>query len=97
VAEACGIPNTMSNYKTEILKQICYTELVYERINKKLNKQLSKSEIEDLILTIVKETAETEFGKEGKNIYVTNKEKQVRLTINSNNYRIITADRLQKR
>jgi 20S proteasome alpha/beta subunit len=86
----------MNNYKTEILKQICYTELVYERINKKLNKQLSKSEIEDLILTIIKETAETEFEKAGKNIYVTNKENQVRLTINSNNYRIITADRLQK-
>jgi len=87
----------MNNYKTEILKKICYTELVYERINKKLNKQLSKSEIEELILKIIKETAETEFEKAGKNIYVTNKEKQVRLTINSNNNRIITADRLQKK
>jgi hypothetical protein len=84
----------MNNYKTEILKKICYTELVYERINKKLNMQLSKSEIEKLILTIIKETIETEFRKKGKNIYVINKEKQVRLTINSNNYRIITADRL---
>jgi hypothetical protein len=87
----------MNNYKTEILKKICYTELVYERINKKLNKQLSKSEIEELILTIIKGTTETEFEKTGKNIYVTNKEKQVRLTINSNNYRIITADHLQKK
>jgi uncharacterized protein YaaW (UPF0174 family) len=87
----------MNNYKTEILKKICYTELVYERINKKLNKQLSKSEIEELILTIIKETTETEFEKAGKNIYVTNKEKQVRLTINSNNYRLITADRLLKK
>jgi hypothetical protein len=86
----------MNNYKTEILKKICYTELVFERINKKLNKQLSKSEIEELILTIIKETVETEFEKAGKNIYVTNKENQVRLTINSNNYRIITVDRLQK-
>jgi uncharacterized protein YaaW (UPF0174 family) len=87
----------MNNYKTEILTKICYTELVYERINKKLNKQLSKSEIEELILTIIKETTETKFEKSGKNIYVTNKEKQVRLTINSNNYRIITADHIQKR
>jgi hypothetical protein len=86
----------MNNYKTEILRKICYTELVYERINKKLNKQLSKGEIEELILTIIEETAETEFKKAGKNIYVTNNEKQVRLTINSNNYRIITADHLQK-
>jgi hypothetical protein len=87
----------MINYKTEILKKICYTELVYERINKKLNKQLSKSEIEKLILTIIKETFETEFKKAGKNIYVTNKERQVILTINSNNYRIITAEHLQKK
>ena len=87
----------MNNFKTEILKKICYTELVYERINKKLNKQLSKSEIEELILTIIKETAEIDFEKEGKNIYVTNKEKQVRLTINSNNYRIITADHFLKK
>jgi hypothetical protein len=87
----------MNTYKTEMLKKICYTELAYERINNKLNKQLSKSEIEELILTIIKETAEIEFEKSGKNIYVTNNEKQVRLTINSNNYRIITVDRLQKK
>ena len=87
----------MNNYKTEVLKKICYTELVYERINKKLNKQLTKNKIEELILRIIKETNETEFQKTGKNIYVTNKEKQVRLTINSNNYRIITADYLQKK
>jgi len=87
----------MDNFKAEILKKICYTELVYERINKKLNKQLSKFEIEELILTIIKETSETKFEKAGKNIYVTNKEKQIRLTINSNNYRIITADHLQEK
>jgi hypothetical protein len=27
----------MNSYKTEVLNKICYTELVYERINKKLN------------------------------------------------------------
>lgn len=36
----------MKSYKTEILNKICYTELVYERINKKLNKKLLKDEIE---------------------------------------------------
>jgi hypothetical protein len=87
----------MNNYKTEISEKICYTELVYERINKKLNKQLSKNKIEKLILNIIKETNETEFLKTGKNIYVTNKENQIRLTINSNNYRIITVDPLLKK
>ncbi len=84
----------MSDYKPEILKNISYTELVYKRINKKLNKQLSKKKIEELILTIIKETDETGFQKTGKNIYVTNQRMLVRLTINSNNYRIITADHL---
>ena len=31
------IRQKMNNYKNEILKNICYTELVYGRINKKLN------------------------------------------------------------
>jgi Protein of unknown function (DUF3781) len=87
----------MNNYKTETLKKICYTELVYERINKKLNMQLSKDKIESMILIIINDTNETEFQKTGKNIYITNREKQVRLTVNSNNYRIITADKLQKK
>ncbi len=39
----------MEDYKTEILEKICYTDLVYERINKKLNIQLSKDEIEKMI------------------------------------------------
>jgi len=82
----------MNNYKKEILNKICYTVLAYERINKKLNMQLSKAKIEEIILTIINETDEAEFRKTGKNIYVTNKEKQIRLTINSNNYRIITAN-----
>jgi hypothetical protein len=42
--------------KTEILSRICYTELVYERINKKLNSKFSKSEIEKMLFNIVKET-----------------------------------------
>jgi len=83
----------MNNYKTEILNKICYTELVYERINKKLNTELSKNKIEEMILKLIQDTDEAEFHKIGKNIYVTNNEKQVRLTINSNNYRIITVDK----
>ena len=36
----------MNINKTEILRNICYTELVYGRINKKLNIKLSKEQIE---------------------------------------------------
>lgn len=36
------------------------------------------------------------FIKKGKNIYITNKEKNIRLTINSFTNRIITVDKLSK-
>jgi len=81
-------------YKSEILDKICYTDLVYGRINKKLNKQLSKDQIEEMIISIIKETDSSGFYKKGKNIYITNKNRNVRLTINSYTNRIITADRL---
>ncbi len=87
----------MSNYKNEILNKICYTDLVYERINKKLNIELSKDKIEEMILEIITETKEIEFKKTGKNIYITNNERNVRLTINSYTNRIITADKLNKK
>jgi hypothetical protein len=50
-----------------------------------------------MIFEIIKETDRTEFRKTGKNIYITNKEKNVRLTINSNTNRIITAEKLNKK
>ena len=53
----------MNNYKKENLYNICYTELVYGRINKKLNKELTKDKIEEVILAIIKETDDSEFFK----------------------------------
>ncbi len=87
----------MNDYKEKILKKICYTDLVYERINKKLNLQLSIDKIEEMIFEIIRETDKTEFRKTGKNIYITHKERNVRLTINSYTHRIITADKLDKK
>lgn len=83
----------MSSYKTAIQQNICYTKLVYGRINKKLNLELSEAAIEKLIHSIISETSENEFIKKGKNIYVTNHIKAVKLTINAFTYRIITADK----
>ncbi len=85
---------TPDMYKTEILKNICYTELVYERINKKLKSQLSKAEIESLILKIIEQTQESSFEKTGKNIYITNQENNIRITINSYTFRVITVDKI---
>lgn len=87
----------MEDYKSEILDKICYTDLVYERINKKLNIQLPKDEIEKMILKIIEETESTKFQKKGKNIYITNNYRNVRLTINSFTNRLITADRLKEK
>ena len=50
----------MNNFKEVILNKICYTDLVYERINKKLNLQLPKDEIEKMIHQIIEETDKTE-------------------------------------
>lgn len=87
----------MNNYKKEILDRICYTELVYGRINKKLKIELSKDKIEEMIFSIILETDEVNFQKTGKNIYITNNEGNVRLTINSYTNRIITADKLSRK
>ncbi|WGH76620.1 DUF3781 domain-containing protein [Tenacibaculum tangerinum] len=85
----------MNINKQEIVESICYTELVYERINKKLNIKFSKKEIENYILSILKETDVFFFAKIGKNYYVTNTENNIRITINSNTFRIITVDRIK--
>lgn len=87
----------MTDYKGEILDKICYTELVYGRINKKLNINFSKNEIEKMVKTIITETYPTNYNKKGKNIYITNFKSNIRLTINSYTNRIITADKLNSK
>lgn len=87
----------MNNYKNEILEKICYTKLVYGRIKKKLNIEFSNDKVEELILAIILKTDETDFQKVGKNIYITNNDENIKLTINSTTNRIITADKLNRK
>ena len=87
----------MSINKPEILSKICYTELVYQRINKKLKTELSKLEIEKMLFDILNETQEKYFKKIGKNIYVNNSDNNIKITINSNTFRIITVDKIVKK
>ena len=63
-------------------------------INKKLNTSFSKKEIEDLIHTIIEHTDDTFSEKIGKNYYITNIKHHIKITINSNTFRVITADKL---
>lgn len=76
---------------------MCYTELVYQRINKKLKTELSKLEIEEMLFDILNETQEKYFKKIGKNIYVNNSDNNIKITINSNTFRIITVDKIVKK
>jgi len=80
--------------KEKIIKNICCTDLVYGRINKKLGTSFSEKEIESLMLKILSETGLKDFSKTGKNYYVTNRSHNIRITINSYTFRIITVDKL---
>ena len=86
----------MAGRKQTIIENLCYTELVYGRINKKLAVDFTKEKIELLIDEILKTTNEKFYIKTGKNYYVTNTAYNIRITVNSNTFRIITVDRLQK-
>ena len=86
----------MENNKNEILEKHCYTELVYQRINKKLKTAFSKDETEKLIRKVLDETTVENYLKKGKNFYVSNKEHNIRITVNSNTFRIITVDKVLK-
>lgn len=82
--------------KNEILKKHCYTALVYQRINKKLGTSFSNKESEELIRKVLTETTIENYEKKGKNFYITNIEFKIKITVNSNTFRIITVDRLMK-
>lgn len=84
----------MIGIKQDILKNICYTELVYPRINKKLKTKLSDKQIDCFIFQVISETNEKFFIKKGKNFYITNDQNNIRITVNSYTFRVITVDRI---
>ncbi|WP_298780092.1 DUF3781 domain-containing protein [uncultured Polaribacter sp.] len=79
--------------KPKIIKNHCFTELVYQRINRKLKLNYSKIAIETFIKTLLIETPLINYIKKGKNFYILNKKHQVRITVNSTTFRIITVDK----
>jgi hypothetical protein len=87
----------MTDNKQIIIEKLCYTELVYKRINKKLTTDFSKEQIESFVDEVLRRTHEKFYIKTGKNYYITNAENNIRITINSNTFRIITVDRLKKK
>ncbi|HJE86748.1 DUF3781 domain-containing protein [Levilactobacillus brevis] len=77
----------------QIKAQVCYTELVYGRVKKKLAVNLTKAEVGSLVIAVLGDGA-TDVEKLGKNYYVTNSTRRAQLVINSFNYRLITANRV---
>ena len=61
--------------KAIIKLRLCYTELVYDRINRKLGIHLSPEEIEDFVAGIIGRT-DTHFLQKGKNYYIVNDTEQ---------------------
>ena len=80
--------------KSKIIESICYTELVYDRISKKLNVKYTRAQIETFVLKVLEGTDSRFFIRKGKNIYVTSKSDNIRITINSYTFRVITVDRV---
>lgn len=92
-AEGKGKVFVGAEVKTFILENICYTNLVFERINKKLKMSLSPEEIRDFVYDVVV-SDKCSIYKRGKNYYACNESVGVQITINSLNCRVITAGRI---
>ena len=82
--------------KSEIPQNHCHTEFVYQRINKKLGVNFLYEEIEALIKRVASETTLNCFLKKGGNYYISSKENNSRITINSATFRVITVDKIIK-
>lgn len=83
----------MNFIRKSISNNICYTDLVYDRINKKLETELTRQEIEQLVLDIILDKTSI-IKKNGKNYYVYNYNLSISITINSSTFRVITMSRI---
>lgn len=83
----------ISELLATIKDQVYYTYLVYQRINKKLKVNLSQAEIELLVQDVWSDN-QTTVEKRRNNYYISYLAYSTRLTINSFNFRLITADHI---
>ena len=82
--------------KQSILQNLCYTDLVYSRINKKLGTNLSRNDIEVLIHDALTATGANDIVRNGKNYYASCDKHNMKITINSRTFRVITVDRIKQ-
>lgn len=81
--------------KTDIANRLCYTQLVYGRIRKKLMINLDDDSIEKLLLSIIKDS-QSEIVRKGKNHYISHEASNIIVTVNSHTFRVITASKLNR-
>ncbi|BDZ30429.1 DUF3781 domain-containing protein [Lactiplantibacillus sp. WILCCON 0030] len=81
----------LSQTLAQLSNQICYTQLVYQRVNKKLQTNLTHAEIETLVKGVL-DTPASRLVRRGKNNYVSNDQYHVELVINSFTNRLITVN-----
>lgn len=85
----------MENIKKLIIKKHKYTDLVFYRINKKLNITFNNEQIKNYIFSLIQNTNEEDIIKKWKNFYIYNKIDNIRITVNSFTYTVITVDRFK--
>jgi len=78
-----------------ILEKHKYTELVFNRINKKLKTTLDKEWIKKYIFNLIKKSKEEDIIKKWKNFYIYNKIDNIRITVNWFTYTVITVDKFK--
>lgn len=85
----------MKNMKDIILEKHKYTELVFNRINKKLSTTLDQEGIRKYIFCLIKNTKAEDIIKKWKNFYIYNKIDNIRITVNWFTYTVITVDKFK--
>ncbi|MBZ5977835.1 DUF3781 domain-containing protein [Leuconostoc gelidum subsp. gelidum] len=85
----------MTNELLKIIQsRVCYTPLVYERVNKKLSQIMLPTQVDELVTRVLNSEYASIISR-GKNYYIEERTEGVILTINKNNYRLITINKSQ--
>lgn len=83
----------MTNELLKVIQtNVCYTPLVYDRVSKKLNKIILPGEVNDLVNKVLDSEYVSVISR-GKNYYIEDRNQGIILTINKNNYRLITVNK----
>ncbi|WP_423058328.1 DUF3781 domain-containing protein [Brevibacterium linens] len=72
-------------------EEVCYTDLVFDRVNEKLGTSLSNTEVKELVASVM-QSSESVANRSGKNWYISEWHTGVRLTINASTLSLITVD-----